>query len=140
MRLSFREPGTYGLPFSMLIREHDAVLVPSLSDEQPRIIFDALSQAVPVIASDTGGISQVIEPDRTARLVVPGDVPSLAEAMVWAGQNRPTLRAMGLRGVAAARGHSHRAMHQTRSAILRQMLEKFVFTNRDKHRSDCRDG
>jgi glycosyltransferase involved in cell wall biosynthesis len=123
VRLSVHEPVSFGLPFFSLVRRHDAVLVPSLSDEQPRVLFDALSQAVPVIGSDTGGIREVVEPDETGRLVPPGDVAALAEAMVWASRNRPTLRALGLRGLETVRGRTHRAMHQSRGGIIRQALD-----------------
>jgi glycosyltransferase involved in cell wall biosynthesis len=123
VRVSVHEPVSFGLPFFSLVQGHDAVLVPSLSDEQPRILFDALSQAVPVIGSDTGGIREVVEPDETGHLVPPGDVAALAEAMVWASRNRPTLRALGLRGLETVRGHTHRAMHQSRSGIIRQALD-----------------
>jgi hypothetical protein len=40
-------------PFLSLLRGFDGALVPSLSDEQPRILYDAFSQAVPVIGSAT---------------------------------------------------------------------------------------
>jgi glycosyltransferase involved in cell wall biosynthesis len=83
-----------------------------------------MSQAVPVIGSDTGGIREVVEPDQTGRIVPPGDVAALAEAMVWAAGNRPRLRALGLRGLEAVRGRTHRAMHQDRAAIIREALDR----------------
>ncbi|HZW30930.1 MAG TPA: glycosyltransferase family 4 protein [Isosphaeraceae bacterium] len=123
VRLSVLEPVSCGLPFFSLIGRQDAVLVPSLSDEQPRVLFDAMSQAVPVLGSDTGGIREVVAPEATGRLVPAGDVEALAAAMVWAAHNRPTLRALGLRGLEAVRGRTHRAMHQSRGAIIRQALD-----------------
>jgi glycosyltransferase involved in cell wall biosynthesis len=51
----------YGPDFFRLVRRFDAVLVPSVSDEQPRIIFDAFSQAVPVIGSDAGNIREIVD-------------------------------------------------------------------------------
>ena len=124
MRLNVREPLPYGLPFYSLLREHDAIVVPSLTDEQPRVLFDALSQAVPVIGSDTGGVREVIAPEETGRLVPRGDVEGLAEAMFWALRNRPALRAMGLRGLELIRGRTHKAMHRSRGAIIRQALDE----------------
>jgi glycosyltransferase involved in cell wall biosynthesis len=123
VRFSVQRPVPYGLPFFSLVRSHDAVLVPSLTDEQPRILFDALSQAVPVIGSDTGGVREVIEPEETGRLVPRADARSLAEAMIWAARNRPKLRSMGLRGLNAVRARTHRAMHQMRSELIRQALD-----------------
>jgi glycosyltransferase involved in cell wall biosynthesis len=123
MQVSMHEPVPFGPEFFSILRSHDAVLVPSITDEQPRVLFDAFSQAVPAVGSDTGGIREVVEPEITGRLVQPGDVQALAEAMVWAAGSRPTLRAMGLKGLDAVRGRTHRAMHAYRSGIIRQALD-----------------
>ena len=50
----------YGEPFFAMLRGHDLMAVPSLSDEQPRVIFDGFAQALPVIASDTPGIVECV--------------------------------------------------------------------------------
>jgi glycosyltransferase involved in cell wall biosynthesis len=112
----------YGTDFFALLRSYDALLVPSLTDEQPRVIFDAFSQAVPVIGSNTGGIRELVEGDETGRLVEPGNRESLVAAIVWASRNRPSLRVMGLKGLTRALGHTHRAMHGFRFDIIRQAL------------------
>jgi glycosyltransferase involved in cell wall biosynthesis len=121
-RIRVLDPVPYGEPFLHLLRGFDAVLVPSLSDEQPRIIYDAFSQAVPVIGSATGGICELVESGVTGRLVPPNDADALADALIWAGENRVELRAMGLRGLESVRRSTHRAMHRKRHAILRDML------------------
>jgi glycosyltransferase involved in cell wall biosynthesis len=46
----------YGEAFFEMLRDHDLLVAPSISDEQPRIIYDCFSQALPVIASDTPGL------------------------------------------------------------------------------------
>lgn len=115
----------YGEPFLDLLRGFDAVLVPSLSDEQPRIAYDAFSQAVPVIGSATGGIREVVEPEITGRLSPPGDVDALARSIVWAGRNRLELREMGLRGLANVRNATHQAMHRNRHKLLREAFDEW---------------
>jgi glycosyltransferase involved in cell wall biosynthesis len=122
VRLRYLDPVPYGEPFLALLRRQDAVLLPSRSDEQPRLLFDAYSQAVPVIGSSTGGIREGLEPEVSGRLVPPGDSSALAEAMVWAGKSRQELNAMGMSALAWVRGRTHRAMHQRRYEILRQVL------------------
>lgn len=112
-----------GEPFLHLLRGFDAVLLPSLSDEQPRIAYDALSQAVPVIGSSTGGIREVVEPGVNGRLSPPNDVERLAASLIWAGRNRAELREMGLRGLASVRSSTHKAMHRNRHEILQQALD-----------------
>jgi glycosyltransferase involved in cell wall biosynthesis len=114
----------YGEPFLDLLRGFDAVLVPSVSDEQPRIAYDALSQAVPVIGSATGGIREVVESGVSGRLSPPGDADALARSIDWAGRNRPELREMGLRGLATVRAATHQAMHRDRHKLLRRALDE----------------
>jgi glycosyltransferase involved in cell wall biosynthesis len=114
----------YGEPFLDLLRGFDAALVPSLSDEQPRIAYDALSQAVPVIGSSTGGIGEVVESGVSGRLSPPGDVDALTRSILWAGRDRAELREMGLRGPAAVRDATHQAMHRNRHKILRRALDE----------------
>jgi glycosyltransferase involved in cell wall biosynthesis len=122
LKLNVLDPIPYGKPFLALLRGFDAVVVPSISDEQPRILFDAFSQAVPVIGSATGGICEVVQSELTGRLVPPGDAGRLADALIWASGNRPDLRAMGLRALEKARTFTHRAMHTTRHQILLEHL------------------
>jgi glycosyltransferase involved in cell wall biosynthesis len=114
----------FGAPFTSLLRGFDAILLPSLSDEQPRLAYEALSQAVPVIGSATGGIREVIESGINGRLSPPNDVDALAASIVWAGQNRAELRGMGLRGLASVRRSTHKEMHRNRHEILLRALNE----------------
>jgi glycosyltransferase involved in cell wall biosynthesis len=113
----------YGDEYMSLTRGSDAVMVPSVSDEQPPITYDALSQAVPVIGSATGGICEVVESGVTGRLSPPNDLDALTESIVWAGRNRPALREMGLRGPTSIRHTTHQAMHRNRHKLLREALD-----------------
>jgi glycosyltransferase involved in cell wall biosynthesis len=104
------------------VQANDALLVPSLSDEQPRAIFDAFSHAVPVLGSDTGGIREIVDHQTNSRLFSPGDVDGLAEALDWAGHNRQALHAMGMNALAKSHQFTHRSMHETRHNILLKAL------------------
>ncbi|MFP3525927.1 glycosyltransferase, partial [Pantoea sp. SIMBA_072] len=53
IEVRFQNAVDYGNDFFDIIAQHDWLLVPTLKQEQPRIIFDAFSQGVPVIGSDT---------------------------------------------------------------------------------------
>jgi len=117
------EPIKYGEPFFNLLRSYDAVLVPSLSDEQPRLVFDAFSQAVPVLGSATGGICEVVDHQLNGHLVSPGDVDAFARALIWASRNRRALQTMGMHALAKCHRFTHRSMHQTRHSILLKELK-----------------
>jgi len=122
VRVSVLDPVPYGAPFFELVRGYDAVVVPSLADEQPRIVFDAASQAVPVIASDTDGLRPHVDPGRTGWLVPPGDAAALSAALERAASSGAVLRQMGIAALAAARGVTHEEMHRHRSRFLAAAL------------------
>jgi glycosyltransferase involved in cell wall biosynthesis len=116
--VSLLDPVAYGPEFFNLLRRYDAVVVPSISDEQPRIIFDAFSQGVPVLGSDTGGIREVVEDGIDGLLFAPASPNALADTMKWAGSNRKALQVMGLAALRKSREFTHRSMHQRRSDII----------------------
>jgi glycosyltransferase involved in cell wall biosynthesis len=122
VRVNVLEPVSYGEPFLSLLRGFDAVLVPSLSDEQPRLIFDAFSQAVPVLGSDTGGIRQVVRDLLNGKVYKRGDVAALAANLVWASANRQSLQAMGMNALKDCEHFTHHAMHKARQEILLKEL------------------
>jgi glycosyltransferase involved in cell wall biosynthesis len=122
VQLSVLDPVPYGAPFFELVRGYHAVLIPSLTDEQPRVIFDANAQAVPVIASDTPGLRPHVEDGRTGWLIDQGRPEVLAAAIEIAIADPQKLRSMGMTSLAATRGYTHVAMHRTRSHILKKHL------------------
>lgn len=111
----------YGVPLLELLRTYHAVLVPSISDEQPRIVFDAYSQAVPIIASDTEGLRSCVYQGETGVLVAPSNAHALAEALRRQSTDREELARMGLHSLTLAHNMTHQHMHGQRAALLRAM-------------------
>lgn len=66
----------------ILYREADIVLNPSLADNMPISILEALASGVPVISTNVGGVPFLVEDGKTALLVPPGDPERMAEAML----------------------------------------------------------
>jgi glycosyltransferase involved in cell wall biosynthesis len=114
-------PIPYGDQFFRLVREFDAVIVPSISDEQPRIIFDAFSQAVPVIGADTS---------ENGVLFARGDAAALSA--VLESVSRDGLKGMGLRALSEARSRTHRSMHEERSHLIASHAAGIVL-QQDQH-------
>jgi len=119
-KVSVLDPVPYGAPFFELVRAYHALLLPSLTDEQPRVIFDANSQAVAVIASNTPGIRPHVVHDRTGWLLSSGDPELQAMILERAMANAAELHSMGMAALARTRGHTHAAMHRTRLDILKR--------------------
>ena len=122
INLRFLDPVSYGEPFLSTLRGHDAVLLPSLSSEQPRVVLDAFSQAVPVIGSETGGICEFVQAGVNGLLVPPGDTAALAQVLTWASHNRADLRKLGMTALEGCGKATHSAMHARRHEILLNAL------------------
>jgi glycosyltransferase involved in cell wall biosynthesis len=110
--------------FLGLVQGYHAVLVPSLSDEQPRLVFDASSQAVPVIASSTDGLRPHVRSGETGWLFPPGDAAALAAAIERALAEPAALQRMGLAALRSVMGSTHREMHRARWRWLAEQLGK----------------
>jgi glycosyltransferase involved in cell wall biosynthesis len=118
VRLGLREPLPYGPAFFALLRGYHGLVVPSHSDEQPRILVDAAAQAVPALASDTPGHRALVAEGVTGWLHRPGDAAALAAALARATAEPATLAAMGRAARAGAEGRTHQAMHAARAQAL----------------------
>lgn len=64
------------------LAEAGIVVVPSLSETQGLVVLEAMAAGCPLIATDVGGIPEMIEDGFNGRLVPPGDIDALASAMV----------------------------------------------------------
>lgn len=64
-----------------LLLAADACILPSVWEEMPLSMLDALARARPVVASNVGGVPDVIADGITGRLVPPGDSRLLADVL-----------------------------------------------------------
>jgi glycosyltransferase involved in cell wall biosynthesis len=122
VRLDVLPPVPYGEALFALLRRFDALLVPSLADEQPRVVYDAYSQGLPVLASTTPGLATCVDDGLTGRLFAPADASALAAALRDAAGDPAALQALGLAALQAARAMTHQQMHRQRHALIAQAL------------------
>ena len=114
----------YGREFFSRLQQYHAVVVPSTSDEQPRIVYDAYSQAVPVLANNTAGLRDCIENGITGSIGNCNDPVDLANLLKQSGENLNLLQNMGMAGLKQARSLTHEEMHRQRWQLLLRMLEQ----------------
>jgi glycosyltransferase involved in cell wall biosynthesis len=82
-----------------LYRSSDLVLNPSLVDNMPISILEALASGIPVVSTNVGGVPALVANGKEAVLVPPQDPGAMAEAVVslWkAPERREALREAGL--------------------------------------------
>jgi len=65
-----------------LYREADIMLNPSLVDNMPNSVLEALAGGVAVVSTDVGGVPYLVEHRRSALLVPPQDPQAMADAML----------------------------------------------------------
>jgi len=99
-----------------LMRAVDAVIHPSI-DPEPfgRTLVEAMLAGVPVIATDAGAASDILEAGRAGTLVPPGDADALARAVKLVLSHPAGQR--GQLDYAIARARSHYSMARMLQSI-----------------------
>jgi glycosyltransferase involved in cell wall biosynthesis len=64
------------------LREHDLFILPSRSDAFPNSVIEAMATALPIVATDVGGIPELIEHGRNGILVSPDEPVELSRAVI----------------------------------------------------------
>lgn len=123
IKVTYRNPVQYGSEFFNALCDYDVVLILNLKEEQPRIIFDAFSQGLGVIASDTNGILDITIDGENAVIYKRGDSLSLANALCHVVKNRELVSEMGINGLNFVEGKTHVQMHLDRQQFFNRVLE-----------------
>jgi glycosyltransferase involved in cell wall biosynthesis len=80
-RVRFLGGRSWGNDLLELVRQHQALVLPSFTEGLPLVLIEAMSQGVPVIASAVGGIPELVHDGINGLLVSAGDVSGLAKAI-----------------------------------------------------------
>jgi glycosyltransferase involved in cell wall biosynthesis len=81
----------------------DLFIMPSRSEAWGLAALEAMAQGVPVIASDVGGLPEIVEPGNGGWLVPAGDPTALARAITIAASDPDGLRVQGQKARERAR-------------------------------------
>jgi glycosyltransferase involved in cell wall biosynthesis len=85
-----------------LYRQADVCLNPSLADNMPNSVLEALASGVPVVSTRVGGVPFIVQDGVTALLVPPQDPAAMAQAvqrLLAEPQFKSSLVAAGLQEV-----------------------------------------
>lgn len=70
-----------------------------------QVVMEGMAAGKPVVATQGGGVPEIVAQDQTGLLVPMGDVPAMAEAIVWLLQNPERATEMGQAGQKRVREH-----------------------------------
>ena len=77
------------------MRQASVFVLPTYSEGLPRVVFEAMSAGLPVIATAVSGIPEIVQDGVTGFLIQPGDESALGEKMRWCLEHSDALNVMG---------------------------------------------
>lgn len=107
--------------FFDFLRNFDILLVTNLTNEQPRIIFDAFSQGVAIVASNTSGVKDVTTKE-TALLFERGNASDLVDKLVSLVNIIDSYKTIVRNAHLDIRNLTHEKMHRSREQFLKDVL------------------
>lgn len=117
---------------SALMQAADLVVIPSLTEAQPRVAVQAFATGRPVVASRVGGVPEIVIQDQTGWLVPSADPNALAAAIATI-MDQPDLAqklAAGARAMAETRMRFDHRMAETlavyQTAIRRSKIRPWI--------------
>lgn len=103
------------------LRTIDIAVLPSLSNEGfPNAVMEAMAASLPVIATDTGGTTELVVEGETGLIVQPGDVDELANAIAKLCRDSELRRKMG------EAGYYRIIQHFTTERMVKQFEKLFI--------------
>jgi len=105
-----------------LMRSFDVLLHTSLWEGLPRVLPEAMATAVPVVATRVDGAPEAVEDGVNGRLVEPGDVAGLAEAVLSLIRDPDLRRRMGRAGLPRAAAWDIDAMVRAQEGLYEELL------------------
>ena len=106
----------------------DLFVLPSRWEGLPNVVLEAMAAGKPVVATEVGGIPELVVQGVTGVLVPPQDVHALAEAIKALLADEPRALTMGAAGRERVQRHfSIGAMMAKTEALYRELLKQKKF-------------
>ena len=118
IKVRFLNTVPYGPEFFALLRGYDTLVLANRKAEQPRIVFDAFSQGVPLILSETSGALDIVRPGVDVETFPVDDVAALSNWLVELAADPGHFAKLGRAGLQSAGNFTIRKMHEDRRDFL----------------------
>ncbi|MDQ6606422.1 MAG: glycosyltransferase [Actinomycetota bacterium] len=108
-----------------LMKASDLLVLSSAFEAAPMAILEAMASGLPVLATNVGGVSELVLDRVTGLLVAPSDPPAIAEQLAILAADPALRRALGDAGLERQRASwSAAAMVEGYAGILRRLAER----------------
>lgn len=107
-----------------LLSAGDLFVLASDWEGNPMSVMEALAAGLPVVATDVGGVGELVESGVTGLLVPPGNVPRLATALAALALDPDRRRAFAGNARAAAERFSAARMIESYARLFERLVEK----------------
>ena len=78
-----------------LLKSSDIFVMPSRYEGTPIALLEAAALGLPIVASHTGGIPELVQDEEHALLIPPEDTHALAQELIRLSQDRQFARLLG---------------------------------------------
>lgn len=114
------------------MRQAQVLCLPSHGEGTPNCVLEAMACGLPVVATEVGGIPDIIDSNRTGILVQQGNVQKLAQALSSLLQDPDRRGRMGQAAYEFAREHFDA---QKKASRLAELYRDLIATSRDETKS-----
>ena len=102
----------------------DVLALPSLNEGMGRVLVEAMAAGKPIVASNVGGIPDLVRHGHNGLLVPPGDEKALADAIKWLLNDPEKSNQMGRRGRRICSQFSLEAMLAKLDRLYQELLQQ----------------
>lgn len=120
--VSFLGEIDYGEPFFSKLKTYHIVIVPTRGIEEARIAYDAVASGCVLLHSGTPTLKKAMQEVPTRWQFEPGNVQSLASALLTIFEQKKVWKTAALQGLGAMRGRTIEEMHKVRSSFLHPLM------------------
>jgi len=108
----------------------DIFVLPSLTEGLPMVLLEAMAAQKPVVATRVGAVPRVVQDGHSGLLILPGDVESLAEAIMDLLKDSQRAQHLAQKGYERVRDHFS----------AKRMAEKYIKVYEDVHSTRNKKG
>jgi glycosyltransferase involved in cell wall biosynthesis len=114
------------LDLSPILQQSSLLVLSSTQEGFPNVVLEAMAAGLPVVATDVGGLSEVVKHGETGWLVSPKDVVALADSISHLLANDAVRTAFGQAGRKRVEGRfSVSAMVQAHEEVFLRLLDRY---------------